>query len=164
MTEQAKLTPKQERFCREYLIDLNGTQAAIRAGYSEKTAYSIASEVLKKPEIMMRINELQADRSQRTEITADYVLNGIKEIVERCQQKVPVLDDDGKETGEWKFEANPALKGFELLGKHLKLFTEKIETHDHKYTHVEIVMKDDGQDATVTFAAEAEDSVSKQRH
>lgn len=69
------LTPKQKRFVEEYLIDLNATQAAIRAEYSEKTAYSVGHEILKKPEVQQAIQEAIAKRSQRTEITADKVLD-----------------------------------------------------------------------------------------
>jgi phage terminase small subunit len=69
------LTAKQQRFVEEYLIDLNATQAAIRAGYSEKTAYSIGNENLSKPEIAKAIEAAQIERSKRTEITADRVLS-----------------------------------------------------------------------------------------
>lgn len=109
------LTAKQNLFVKEYLVDLNATQAAIRAGYSEKTAHDIGCENLKKPNIAKAIQEAMDARSQRTEITADYVLTGIQDTVERC-----------RETGD-AFNPNAALKGFELLGKHLKLFTEKLE-------------------------------------
>jgi phage terminase small subunit len=71
---EKKLTPKQERFVAEYLIDLNATQAAIRAGYSKKTATVIAHETLSKPYIQKRISEHQNKRAQRTEITQDAVL------------------------------------------------------------------------------------------
>jgi phage terminase small subunit len=70
-----KLTPKQEMFCREYLIDLNATQAAIRAGYSSKTAGQIGERLLKKVETQHRIQELQAKRSEKTDITAERVLS-----------------------------------------------------------------------------------------
>ena len=70
----AKLTPKQERFCEEYLIDLNATQAAIRAGYSEKTAREQAAQNLSKLNIQEKIAELKAERSKRTEITQDRVI------------------------------------------------------------------------------------------
>lgn len=136
-----KLTEKQEAFCREYLIDFNGTQAAIRAGYSEATAGVIASENLKKPNVASRMKELIAERSKRTEITADYVLSTIKETVERCLQREPVyefIDGEKVPTGEWKFEHSGALRGAELLGKHLKLFTDKIE-HSGKVTLEELV-------------------------
>jgi len=68
------LSPKQERFCQEYLLDLNATQAGIRAGYSPKTAGSQAHDLLKKPEIEARIEELKAERSKRTQIDADWLL------------------------------------------------------------------------------------------
>ena len=68
------LSPKQQRFVEEFLIDLNATQAAIRAGYSEKTAAAIGCENLTKPEIAAAIAASQAARSARTEITADTVL------------------------------------------------------------------------------------------
>jgi phage terminase small subunit len=78
--EIKRLTPKQQRFVREYLIDLNATQAAIRAGYSEKTAYSIGNENLRKPEIAAAIQAAQAARSRRTEIDADQVLLGLAQL------------------------------------------------------------------------------------
>lgn len=72
--KRAGLTPKQERFCQEYLIDLNATQAAIRAGYSAKTAHEIGAQNLAKLSIAARISELQQERSERTQIKADAVL------------------------------------------------------------------------------------------
>jgi phage terminase small subunit len=76
----AKLTPKQARFVEEYLIDLNATQAAIRAGYSERTARKIGHENLTKPDIAAALEEAMAKRSERTEITADRVLQELARI------------------------------------------------------------------------------------
>lgn len=76
----SKLTDKQQKFCEEYLIDLNATQAAIRAGYSEKTAKEIGCENLTKPNIAEYISEKQKESSHRNAITADFVLNGIRDI------------------------------------------------------------------------------------
>lgn len=73
-----KMTPKQEQFVREYLIDLNGTQAAIRAGYSEKTAEKIGSENLHKPEIREAIDAALSERSEKTGLTAERVLREIQ--------------------------------------------------------------------------------------
>ena len=112
----SKLNDRQKQFCMEYLIDLNATQAAIRAGYSVKTARKIGSENLTKPDIALYIEQAMAERSESTGITADYVLNGIKELTDKL-----VLGEDHKS----------AYKGFELLGKHLALFTEKV---DHSST------------------------------
>ena len=70
----AKLTPKQQRFVDEYLIDLNATQAAIRAGYSPKTARQIGEQNLSKLDIQQAIEQAKAERSERTKITQDDVL------------------------------------------------------------------------------------------
>jgi phage terminase small subunit len=129
MAKRKKLTNKQKLFVKEYLVDLNATQAAIRAGYSKKSAYSIADETLRIPEVAAAIQEAMNARSKRVEITADYVLKTIQTTVERCQQAEPVLDNEGMPTGEYTFNASGVLKGCELLGKHLKLFTDKVE-HD----------------------------------
>jgi phage terminase small subunit len=131
------LTAKQQRFVAEYLIDLNATQAAQRAGYSERTARSVGSENLTKPDIASAIQAAMKEREERTNITQDYVLQTIFQTMERCKQATPVLDRLGKpvmvedESGDiapaYVFDAKAVLKGAELLGKHLKLFTDKVE-------------------------------------
>ena len=123
-----KLTDKQKQFCKEYLIDLNATQAAVRAGYSHKTAYSIGQENLTKPEIANYVQSLMDKRSKKTEITADYVLEVIQETMEKSRQ-----DDDKQNT----------YKGAELLGKHLKLFTDRIDVDAKvKYSFLDMVEDD----------------------
>lgn len=79
-TAKKKLSPKQERFVEEYLIDFNATRAAKAAGYSEKTAYSQGFEQLKKPEIQAKIADARARMSKRTEITQDKVLNELAKV------------------------------------------------------------------------------------
>lgn len=74
----SKLTEKQLMFCKEYLIDLNATQSAIRAGYSEKTAIVIGSENLAKPNIQAKIQEFMSKRSEKIQITSDDVLRRLK--------------------------------------------------------------------------------------
>ena len=76
------LTPKQEMFCKEYLIDLNATQAAIRAGYSEKTARSVGQENLTKPDIQERVQQLMEERSNRVQLEADEVMWELKNILQ----------------------------------------------------------------------------------
>lgn len=76
----AKLTGKQRRFVEEYLVDRNATQAALRAGYSEKTAYAVGAENLRKPQIAAAVAAAQEARSKRTEITADAVLRELAKL------------------------------------------------------------------------------------
>lgn len=72
------MTEKQTKFCEEYLIDLNATQAAIRAGYSEKTAYSIGNENLKKPEIQNYIKKRKTEQQEKTDITRDDIIKALQ--------------------------------------------------------------------------------------
>jgi len=97
-----KLTDKQQRFIEEYLVDLNATQAAIRAGYSPKTAKSFASQLLTRPHITRAIAEAQAARSKRTHITQDRVLEElahlalgrITDVVEWADERVALIDSE----------------------------------------------------------------------
>lgn len=109
------LTDKQEMFCREYLIDLNATQAAIRAGYSEKTANRTGSENLSKPDISQRIIELKSSRNERVEVNADYVLRRLVEIDE--MDVIDILKDDGglKMVHEWPKVWRTTLSGLDIL-------------------------------------------------
>ena len=120
-----KLTDRQERFCLEYIIDYNATDAAIRAGYSKKTAYSIGSENLKKPELLARVRELQTEQAERLCINADWVVMQLVEVYNRCMQHKPVYEwHNGKleETGEYAFDSKGALNALEMIGKHLAMF------------------------------------------
>lgn len=98
----AELTEKQKRFCEEYLIDLNATQSAIRAGYSEKTSYSIGCENLIKPEIQNYIAELQADKSDELNITFNDMLRielSIAQNGEKDSDKLKAVDQISKKLG-----------------------------------------------------------------
>lgn len=122
------LTAKQEQFCLEYMIDLNATQAAIRAGYSAKTADVIGCENLVKPNIAKRIEELQVERTERTTVDADFVLNGLKELNQICMgQKEVTYTVDGVQESMRVFEQSGAARSFELIGKHLGMFIERKE-------------------------------------
>lgn len=88
------MTPKQEQFVREYLIDLNATQAAIRAGYSAKTAGAVGHELLKKPEIIEAIDAAKIERSTETKIDAAWVLKRLAD--EATADIADLYDDDGE--------------------------------------------------------------------
>lgn len=127
---KGKLTKKQKVFAEEYQKDLNAAKAAERAGYSPDSAMNQGPRMTKMPHVREEIQKKLDERSERTKIDADYVLHTIKDTVERCRQAEPVIEWDPIEktmvpTGEWKFDANAVLKGCDLLGKHLKLWTDQ---------------------------------------
>jgi len=121
------LTDKQKRFVEEYLVDLNATQAAIRAGYSAKTAQEQSSRLLSNVMVQQAVKEAQEARSARVELTQDWVLDRLREVTERCMQHEAVLDREGNPTGEYTFNASGANKAIELIGKHLGMFKDKVE-------------------------------------
>lgn len=113
----AKLTPKQQRFVNEYLVDLNATQAAIRAGYKNA---EIGRQLITKNNVSDAVQDAIHKRQRRTEITQDYVLQRLKEIADKSASDAQ--DSDLKYSNK--------LKALELLGKHLGLF-EKPEAAPH---------------------------------
>lgn len=108
----SKLTPKQERFVSEYLIDLNATQAAIRAGYSEKTARQAGSENLSKPDIAEAIAAKADKAAEKLDLSAERVLRGLFEEATRLGEG----SSHGARVSAWG-----------LLGKYHKLFVDRVE-------------------------------------
>jgi phage terminase small subunit len=104
------MTAKQEAFAIEYLKDKNGTQAAIRAGYSKKTAASIAYELLEKPDVKEFIGQKQEEAAKNAEVHVDWIVQQYKEIA----QNVLAKDAD-------------KLHALDSLGKYLGMFTERVE-------------------------------------
>ena len=111
------MTPKQQTFCDEYLIDLNATRAAIRAGYSDKAATVTSSKLLTNAKVQAVIQAATRARSERTQITADDVLRDL----------VTIKDSAMTTTDGRMADAGAALRALELLGKHLRMFTDKCE-------------------------------------
>ena len=120
MPKEKRLTDRRELFCREYIVDYVGTHAAIRAGYSEKTAKVQASQLLKDETILERIRELQKDACNALVVSPEYVIQRAVEGLQRCMQAVPVMTFN-KETkqyeasGQWVFDAKGAAKFLEIL-------------------------------------------------
>ncbi len=168
------MTPKQAAFVDEYLVDFNATRAAIRAGYSERSAYNIGYCNLRHPEITValevRLAALAIDpasvgvrpsESESTEgevgdvnpeavesppddshsgdaaqpgasvqvsqLSQGWVLAQLVEVVDRCMREVPVRDRAGRETGEWTFKPREALSALTLIGKHLGMFSARLD-------------------------------------
>lgn len=143
------LNEKQKKFCNEYLIDLNATQAAIRAGYSEKTARSIANENLTKPDIQDYIQNLQSGIQKRNRISQDEIIQDLIEIKNRCMQNVPVMYYDkvdkewkheGLAEGEplYKFDSNGANKALDQLSKIIGAY----EVDNKQKAGINIVVQD----------------------
>ena len=106
------LNPKQTRFVEEYLIDLNATQAAIRAGYSAKTAEQQGAVLLRNPPIRTAVDHALALRSQKSGLTAEWVIDQLRENVSLA-----------KEAGQYA----AATKALELLGKHLGILVDRTD-------------------------------------
>lgn len=143
-----KLTDKQKKFIDEYLVDLNATQAAIRAGYKEKAAYRTGAENLRKPQIQEEIQKRMEDRQKRTEITQDMVLQELAAIAfARATDYVSVRDGmvQVKDTDQLSDSQIAAIAGIketqngievklgskektlELLGRHLGMWNDKLD-------------------------------------
>ena len=144
------MTPKQAAFVDEYLIDLNSTQAAIRAGYSAKTAEWIGPQLLGKSHVSAAIAKRMEDRSKRTEITQDRVLTDIELIKQDAMRKA--YDKNGNEA---MINHTSALKACELQGRHLQMWNDKvaltIETTTDEELHARIA--DLARKAGITSAA-----------
>ncbi len=110
-----KLTDKQKRFVQEYLVDLNATQAAIRAGYSERNADKIGSELLGKTRVSTAIQLAMEERKQRTKITQDMVIEELKKIGFA----------DAADYTDAKLKVSNKIKALGLLGKHLGMFDRR---------------------------------------
>ncbi|HEH8511560.1 TPA: terminase small subunit [Pseudomonas aeruginosa] len=108
------LTKKQRLFVDEYLLDLNATQAAIRAGYSTRRATEIGYQLLQRPEVAQAIQAAMAERSKRTEVEADYVIRRLREIDE--MDVLDILEDDGsfRSIRDWPRAWRQFLSGIEI--------------------------------------------------
>ena len=130
---EKKLTAKQQRFCDEYLIDLNATQAAIRAGYSKKTAYSIGEENLKKPELKKYIDSRMSEKESELIADQDEVLKYLTAVMRgQTQAEVVVVENIGDYMSQARTmqkapDEKERLKAAELLGKRYGLYTDRIE-------------------------------------
>ena len=146
------MTEREANFCQEYLVDLNATQAAIRAGYPARSAHSHAYEFLKKPSIRREIDRLMAERSRRTSVTADRVLLelariafanplGVLDMESGAVRKGMTQDDAALIAGvrfkvvpnregqsvEREVKLHDRVKALELLGKHLGMFGDRVK-------------------------------------
>ncbi len=147
-SEEIEISDKHQSFVDEYAISLNATDAYQKVyKCSYEVANSAGPPLTKRPEIQAAIIKAMEAGAKRCEIKLDFFLINLREGVERCMQHTPVLDKDGKETGEYTFQAGPMFKGLDLVGKYLGVLKERHElsgndggpiTHRHStYTIVD---------------------------
>ena len=143
-----KLTDRRKEFVRQYLVDLNATKAAIRAGYSERTAYSVGQRLLKNVEIQRAVAAAQAKRARRVEITADRVVAELAKIAFSdprdlmewgpdgvvLRPSAELSDDQAASVAEvaennagLRLKKHDKVKALELLGRHIGIFTDKVK-------------------------------------
>lgn len=128
-----KAGPSRDRFVEEYLVDLNATQAAIRAGYSPKTARSQGARLLADANVAAAIAKAKAARAERVALDQDYVLDLLHEIAEKCRgNKKVTITRKGKDVAVRIFDQAGANKAADLLGKHFGMFVERIGDPDGK--------------------------------
>ena len=133
------LNHMQKMFVEEYPVDMNGKQAAIRAGYAPKSAEKAAWENLRKPHIMKALSERQAAAAKKTFVTPEWVLNKIAKTIAAAEQ-------DGKH--------NEVLRGCELLGRHHSLFVDRTEISGHDGEAIELKkVQEDVESFTSTIAS-----------
>ena len=140
-----KTDQKIRIFVGEYLIDGNGKRSATVAGWSAKTAEVTASQLLRKPKVQALLDEARKKLQEKTEVTQEWVVKNLKEVVERCMQHEAVMEFDHvekemvqkkgylideetgklKEVGIYEFDSAGSNRALELIGKNLGMFTEK---------------------------------------
>jgi len=169
--QKRKLSERREKFCQEYIVDLNATQAAIRAGYSEKTAGAQGFYLLKDVAIQERLDVIRAERSEATQVSAFWVIEKLRRIVEAdprrlfnedgTPKRVVDIPDDvacavaGLEVGDSvKVRLNDRLKAIELLGRHLGMFLDRIQADVRQQAVVQIYIPDNGRDSVVEGVSE----------
>jgi phage terminase small subunit len=120
------LNPKQHAFVDQYMVDLNATQAAIRAGYSAKTAYAQGHRLLKHVEVAAAVTARRKELADKMKLDREWCLRALKNNHDRAMQAEPVLDSDGCPTGIFKYEGAVANKSIELIGKFTGELADKV--------------------------------------
>lgn len=146
-SKTGRLSLKVRQFCAEYIVDLNATQAAIRAGYSAKTARQQAADLLTKPDIQTEVQRLMDARGQKVEVDALRVLQELKAMafydpgaIGMAKVKKPediaklpeelrraIIGWSWDRNGRFTLKLSPKTQQLELIGRHLKMFTDKLE-------------------------------------
>ena len=123
-----KLTLKQEAFAMGYMETGNACEAYRRAYNADRMKRNsievTAYQLLQHPKVVLRVTELREEAAKRDELSIDWVLQHLEEIVSRAMQAVPVLDKQGEPTGEYTYQGAVANRALELIGKHVGMFSD----------------------------------------
>jgi len=139
------MTEQKKRFADKYFETLNGSQSAIYAGYSEKTSRQIAHNLLQEEEVEEYLQALRSVAAEKSGINRDWIMDRFKHISDSCVQAVPVLDHDGNETGEYKFDSSGANKATEMLGKIIGVFEKDNKQKENQSTVTIFQLPDNGR-------------------
>ena len=138
------LTDKQKIFIKEYLVDMNASAAYQRAGYKARggSADTAGARLLRNVQIKAEIDKALNKRANKVGLDAEWVLRRFKDISDRCMQAEAMLDTKGEPTGEYRFDSSGANKATEMIGKHLGMFTDKVE-HSGEMEIIKVTLTDD---------------------
>lgn len=131
----SNMNPRWQKFAEEYLVDLNASAAYKRAGYKAtgNAAEVCAARLLRNAQVQALIQEGREKVSKKTLVTVAFVIEGLREVAQRCMQRVPVMVGQGKDRkqartaegeGVWEFDSSGANRSLELLGKHAGAFSD----------------------------------------
>ena len=136
------ITPKQEMFCLEYLKDGNGRQAAIRAGYSAKSAQEQSSKLLSKDKVKAYLRDKMNDAIVSAAVTTEWVVERARQVVLKSSQAIPVLDSEGNPTGEYKYDSAGVNGALKILAKYLGM---EVATVRHEMQGLGLVLNLSGK-------------------
>lgn len=132
--DSSELTPKQQRFVEEYLVDFNATQAYVRAGYAGNPNTAVVSsnagQLLRDQRISRAIAERRAALTEKVEVSAEWVLRNLMAVAQRSMTAEPVLNAEGIPTGNYTFDSRGANRALELIGKHIGFFPKEEKAGD----------------------------------
>ena len=162
----------EERFAQEFAADLDVGEAYIRAfpnstrSTSRRAAGIAGSLLLRKPLVRARVQEICAEKIDRTKTTVDWVVAKLREVHARCMQAQPVLDEEGQPIGVYVFDSKGALKALELLGKHTGAIAPDAHLHlnnNQQNNYYGVVMMPGFQDVEAPNLPPPEERTTQQK-
>ena len=134
------MSHRKLQFVDEFVVDLNGAKAVVRAGYSENGARQQANRLLTRVDIQEKIQERFQARQARVELDQDVVIMDLRDLIDRCSKSVPIRDGKGQPTGDEKpVSASAAIMGNELLMRHWGMFIDRTTSLNYNVNLVRVL-------------------------